>query len=59
VLKGTDTQALFKLVEIAEAAVLTRRSSAEGSPNHHAERRAIEEAVAHLLVIKRDRLKFR
>lgn len=59
VLKETDTQALFKLVEIAEAAVLTRRSSLEGSANHHAERRDIEEAVAHLLVIKRDRLKFR
>ena len=57
VLKETDTPALFKLVEMA--AVLTRRSSVEGSANHHADRRAIEEAVAHLLVIKRDRLKFR
>jgi len=59
VLEEDDTNTLFKLVEIAEAAVLTRRASLQGSANHHAERQAIEQAVAHLLDIKRDRLKFR
>lgn len=59
VLAETDTGTLFKLVEVAEAAVLTRRSELEGSADHHAERQAIEKAVAHLQVVKRERLKFR
>lgn len=59
VLDEDDTNTLFKLVEVAEAAVLTRRASLEGSAHHHSERRAIEEAVATLRVIKRERLKFR
>jgi len=58
VLAETDTHAMFKLVEIAEAAVLTRRASLEGSSNHHSERQAIEEALAHLRVVKKDRLRF-
>jgi hypothetical protein len=58
VLAETDTHRLFKLVEVAEAAVLTRRADLEGSSDHHAERQAIEKAVAELQVVKRERLKF-
>ena len=57
VLKETDTRALFKCVEVAEAAILTRRS--EGRWDHNSERQALEEALANLDVIKRERLKFR
>jgi hypothetical protein len=45
-------------MEIAQAAVLTRRVDLEGSADHHAERQALEEALANLRVVKRDRLKF-
>lgn len=58
VLAETDTHKLFKLVEIAQSAVLTRRVALEGSADHHAERRAIEAALANLRVLKRDRLNF-
>jgi hypothetical protein len=56
--KEADTATLFKLVEIAEAAIRTRRAALEGNPDHHAERNAMEEALADLLVVKRNRLKF-
>ncbi len=59
VLTEADTRTLFKLVEVAEAAVLTRRASLEGSSDHHSERHAMEEALVNLQVVKRDRLKFR
>ena len=59
VLTEADTYTLFKLVEIAEAVVLTRRAALEGSADHHSERQAIEEALQHLLVVKRERLRFR
>jgi len=58
VLAESDTHALFKLVEVAEAAALTRLSSLEDSSDHHAEREALAEALAHLLLVKKDRLKF-
>jgi hypothetical protein len=58
VLAETDTGRLFKLVEVAEAAVLTRRAELDGSSNHHSERQALEEAVTRLQVVKRERLKF-
>lgn len=58
VLTETDTATLFKLVEIAESATLTRRASLEGSSDHHAERNAMEEALANLRVVKRERLNF-
>lgn len=58
VLAEADNEKLFKLVEVAEAAVLTRRAELEGSPDHHSERQAIEEALANLRVVKRNRLKF-
>jgi len=59
VLTENDTPTLFKLVEAAEAAVLTRRSELEGNPDHHSETKALEKAAAHLQVLKRERLKFR
>lgn len=59
VLKESDTDALFKLVEVAQASILTRRDALKGSFDHHSERRAIEEALADLKVVKRERLKFR
>lgn len=58
VLKESDTRNLFKLVEIAEASVLTRRAELEGSADHHSERHALEDAMANLQVMKRERLKF-
>ena len=54
-----DTDTLFKLVEIAEASILTRRHALEGSSDHHSERQAIAEALANLQVVKREWLKFR
>jgi hypothetical protein len=74
VLQATDNDTLFKLVEIAEAAMLVRRDCLEGSIGHlpeqldrhqiehrlehQAERRAIEEALRTLSVIKKERLRF-
>lgn len=58
VLTETDTKKLFKLVEIAEAAVLTRRDALDGTANYHTERMALEEAVATLQFVKRERLHF-
>ena len=58
VLAEADTAALFKLVEIAEAAIRTRRAALEGNPDHHAERQDMAEALANLRVVKKERLKF-
>lgn len=58
VLEEADTTNLFKLVEIAEAAVRTRQAELKGSLNHHSERRALQKAVAHLLVVKKEQLKY-
>jgi len=63
VLLELDTNACFKCMEIAEAAVMTRRSVLEDQPEPsveaRTERRAIEEALARLGEIKRNRLFFR
>jgi len=58
VLSETNTKALFKRVEIAEAAILTRRDALKSSSDQLYEGRALEEALANLGVIKRERLKF-
>jgi hypothetical protein len=58
VLQENDTSALFKHVEIAEAAILTRRDSLASSLDHHEERAAIEQALAQLELVKRKRLGF-
>jgi hypothetical protein len=59
VLRETDTSRLFKLVEIAEAAMMTRRDDLARSIGHHAEWRALQEALENLEAVKRDRLRFR
>lgn len=53
-----NTIALFKRIEIAEAAIRTRLADLDGGSGHHVERQAMEEALAKLQLIKRDRLKF-
>jgi len=58
VLTESDTTTIFKLVEIAEAAALTRRADIDGNASHHAEYRAIEQALTRLTEIKRYRLRF-
>jgi hypothetical protein len=58
VLRETDASALFERVEIAEAAILTRRDALADHSEHHAERNAITEALSVLGNIKRDRLRF-
>lgn len=58
-LTEADRDALFKRVEIAEASIRTRLDELKESSDHHAERGAMEEALANLRVVKRDRLKFR
>jgi hypothetical protein len=57
-LRPTDTDSLFKLVEIAEAAILTRRDFLKNTVQGNAEQRAIEDALHTLSSIKRRRLKF-
>ncbi len=58
VLSETDHNTLFTRVEAAEAAILTRRGDMERNEVHHAEWRALEEALANLTVVKRERLKY-
>jgi hypothetical protein len=58
VLLESDIYALFKLVEIAQAAILTRRDALAGSDDHQAEREAIEEALNMLALLKEKRLQF-
>ena len=58
VLAETETTKLFKLVEVAEAAVLTRRASLQAASDHQSERQAMEEALVTLRAVKRERLNF-
>jgi hypothetical protein len=57
-LRETDQSVLFKRVEVAEAAILTRRDALEHDSSSQTGRGAIEEAVSNLRVLKRDRLHF-
>jgi hypothetical protein len=57
-LRESSVGKLFKLVEIAEAAMLTRRDLLDRSCSGRTERRAIEEALRVLLVIKQGQLQF-
>jgi len=52
----TDDKALFKRIEIAESAILTRKEALAKSSDHHAERQGMEEALATLRRLKRTRL---
>ena len=58
VLSETDHQVLFTRVEAAEAAILTRRGDIERNAVDHAEWKALEEALANLTVVKKERLKY-
>ena len=58
VLSETNTKALFKRVEIAEAAILTRCEALKSGSDQHSEWQALEQALVNLGVIKRERLKF-
>jgi hypothetical protein len=54
----TDKSVLFKRVEVAEAAMLTRRDELAHDSSSQTERGAIEDALTKLRVLKRDRLHF-
>jgi hypothetical protein len=54
----TDKSVLFKRVEVAEAAILTRRDALEHDSSSQTGRGAIEDASANLRVLKRDQLHF-
>ncbi len=52
----TDRTALFKKVEVAEAAMLTRRDVLTSSTENRAEWQALEAGLAYLHVLKKARL---
>jgi hypothetical protein len=58
VLSETDNTRLFKRVEVAEAAVLLRLEALSKDSDHHTERQAIDDALTHLGLLKRNRLGF-
>jgi hypothetical protein len=58
VLAEMDKSALFKRVEVAEAAILTCRNTLGNGPDQRAERQAIQEALENLKLIKSERLNF-
>jgi len=53
-----DTRTLFKRVEAAEAAILTRLETLEQHREGRIERQAIAEALAYLAEVKKERLRF-
>lgn len=57
-LRESKIDKLFKLVEIAEAAMLTRRDLLKHNSGSRAERHAIEDGLRILLVIKQGQLQF-
>ena len=57
-LKETDQKALFKRIEIAEAAILARREVLLQSSDGHVERQAIKMALDKLCHLKKEVLKF-
>lgn len=59
VLRETDDRALFKRIEVAEAAILTRKEVLAHGSDHHPERQAMEDALVNLQRLKRDRLNWR
>jgi hypothetical protein len=54
----TDHKALFKRVEVAEAAILSRREELHRSSDGFAERREIETALRNLRKLKKEILHF-
>lgn len=58
VLQETDTERLFEGIEVAEAAVLVRLAAIGKDPAHRAERKAIDDVLTHLTLLKTERLGF-
>jgi len=58
VLRETDREALFKRIEVAEAAILARRDALAQGSDGFAERREITLALAKLESLKKEVLKF-
>jgi hypothetical protein len=58
VLHETDTKRLFKCIEVAEAAVLTRLAAIGKDSAHHEERQAIDDVLKHLTLLKTEHLGF-
>jgi hypothetical protein len=56
VLHESHHETLFKHIEIAEAAIRTRRESLGDSSSHQTERQEIEDALAHICFLKKARL---
>lgn len=57
-LRETDHRTLFERIEVAEAAILTRRDVLTQSPDGFAERQEIQIALAKLCDLKKDVLNF-
>jgi hypothetical protein len=57
-LQETDHKILFKGIEVAEAAIVTRREILMKSPDGFAERQEIKPALAKLRNLKKEVLKF-
>lgn len=55
---GSGQHCPFQCIEVAEAAMLTRREFLLSSASDLEERKAIEDALAHLRFMKRSRLGF-
>jgi hypothetical protein len=57
-IQETDHKALFKRIEVAEAAILSRREVLMQSPDGFAERQETKMALAKLRNLKKEILKF-
>lgn len=57
-LQETDHKALFKRIEVAEAAILTRRQALDSSLDGFPERRELKAALATIRSLKKDILRF-
>jgi hypothetical protein len=58
VLHETNTKRLFTWIEVAEAAVLVRLEAIGRNPADHSERKAIDDVLEHLTLLKTERLGF-
>lgn len=58
VLAERDPVALFKRIEVAEPAILSRRDHLRQGGDRQDESRLLDEALSKLLLIKKDWLKF-
>jgi hypothetical protein len=57
-LQETDHKTLFKRIEVAEAAILSRREALTQSPDGFSEQQEIKPALAKLRSLKKEVLKF-